>query len=138
MSSMVMPAAASISASASTKGMPSRAASLRPMDDFPAPIIPMSTIERLPSAATSVASDGEAIILFCKAERRIGRLRGAPPRPKLLYTRHRATCQLCPNMVVTGIFVEQRFGTPPGSSVPGGKHEDHQNAWMAAVEDRKR
>src|ERR1700694_803631 len=77
-----MPAAASISASASMKGMPSRAASRPPIDDFPAPIIPMSTIERFPSAATSVASDGEAIIPFCMAERRIGRLRGAPPRPK--------------------------------------------------------
>jgi hypothetical protein len=28
---------------------------------------------------------------------------------------------LCPNMVVTGIFVEQRFGAPPGSGTPGRK-----------------
>ena len=55
-SGMVMPAALSISVSASMKGIPSRAASLRPIDDLPAPIMPTSTIERLPSARTTADS----------------------------------------------------------------------------------
>ena len=50
---MVMPAAFSISASASMNGTPSRAASLRPTEDLPAPIMPTSTSERGPSAAAS-------------------------------------------------------------------------------------
>ena len=50
-----MPAAFSISTSASTNGMPSRLASLRPTDDLPAPIMPTSTTERRPSAALSDA-----------------------------------------------------------------------------------
>ena len=52
-SGMVMPAAFSISVSASTNGMPSRAASRRPIDDLPAPIMPTSTTERRPSAGPS-------------------------------------------------------------------------------------
>ncbi len=55
-SGMVMPAALSISVSASTKGMPSRVASLRPIDDLPAPIMPTSTMERRPSAPTIARS----------------------------------------------------------------------------------
>ena len=55
-SAIVMPAAFSISASASTNGMPSRAASRRPIDDLPAPIMPTSTTERRPSAAPSDAA----------------------------------------------------------------------------------
>ena len=51
-----MPAAASISASASRNGKPSRADSRRPMVDLPAPIIPTSTTERAPSAAVISAS----------------------------------------------------------------------------------
>ena len=50
-----MPAAFSISTSASTNGIPSRLASLRPTDDLPAPIMPTSTTERRPSAAPSDA-----------------------------------------------------------------------------------
>ena len=50
-----MPAALSISVSASTKGRPSRVASLRPTDDLPAPIMPTSTMERRPSAADDCA-----------------------------------------------------------------------------------
>ena len=46
-----MPAAASISVSASRNGSRSRADSRRPMVDLPAPIMPTSTIERAPSAA---------------------------------------------------------------------------------------
>ena len=43
-----MSAAFSISTSASTNGIPSRLASLRPTDDLPAPIMPTSTTERRP------------------------------------------------------------------------------------------
>ena len=54
-----MPAcAASISVSASRNGSRSRAASRRPMVDLPAPIMPTSTIERVPSAAVISASWG--------------------------------------------------------------------------------
>src|SRR3569832_1131172 len=53
---MVMPAALSISVSASMNGMPSRAARRRPIDDLPAPIMPTSTTERLPSARWMRAS----------------------------------------------------------------------------------
>ena len=52
-SGMVMPAARSISASASLKGMPKRCANLLPIDVFPAPIMPTSTIVRVPKAALS-------------------------------------------------------------------------------------
>src|SRR5271170_1265122 len=59
MSAMLMPAAFSISASASTKGTPSRAPRRRPIDDLPTPIMPMSTIERRPSRARiAVAETG--------------------------------------------------------------------------------
>ena len=51
-----MPAAASISVSASRNGSRSRAASRRPMVDLPAPIMPTSTTERVPSAAVISAS----------------------------------------------------------------------------------
>ena len=43
-SGMVQPAAASISASASRNGRPSRAASRRPIEVLPAPISPTSTM----------------------------------------------------------------------------------------------
>ena len=56
MSGIDMPAAASISASASRNGIPSRADSRRPMVDLPAPIIPTSTTDRVPSAAIISAS----------------------------------------------------------------------------------
>ena len=49
-------AAASISISASRNGSRSRADSRRPMVDFPAPIIPTSTTERVPRAAVISAS----------------------------------------------------------------------------------
>ena len=58
MSGIVMPAAVSISLSASTKAMPSRSASRRPIEDLPAPIMPTSTTERAPSAATIAARIG--------------------------------------------------------------------------------
>src|SRR3954464_16091861 len=58
---MVMPAAASISVSASTKGSLSLRAMRRPMVDLPTPIMPTSTIERAPSADRMSAS-GEAWI----------------------------------------------------------------------------
>ena len=51
-----MPAAFSISASASTNGTPSRSATRRPIEVLPAPIMPTSTAERQPSAATMAAS----------------------------------------------------------------------------------
>ena len=57
MSGMLIPAASSIALSASTNGMPSRAASRRPIDDLPAPIMPTSTSERAPSAATIAVSE---------------------------------------------------------------------------------
>ena len=56
MSGIDIPAAASISVSASRNGSRSRADSRRPMVDLPAPIIPINTIERLPSAAVISAS----------------------------------------------------------------------------------
>src|SRR5262245_8657048 len=55
-SSIDMPAAISISASASTNGMSSRCARRRPIDDLPAPIMPTSTIARPLRAATIAAS----------------------------------------------------------------------------------
>ena len=58
MSGIDMPAAASISMSASRNGSRSRAASRRPMVDLPAPIMPTSTTERFPSAAAISASWG--------------------------------------------------------------------------------
>ena len=57
MSGMLIPAAVSISLSASANGMPSRAAKRRPIEDLPAPIMPTSTTERAPSAATIAASE---------------------------------------------------------------------------------
>ncbi len=57
-----MPAAFSISVSASTNGIPSRLASRRPIEDLPAPIMPTSTTERAPSAAT-MAGSGAALPL---------------------------------------------------------------------------
>jgi hypothetical protein len=56
MSGIDMPAAASISMSASRNGSRSRADSRRPMVDLPAPIMPTSTTERAPSAAMISAS----------------------------------------------------------------------------------
>ncbi len=54
-SSMVAPAAASISASASMKGILSRCASRRPMLDLPAPISPTSaTVRGTGNVAASV------------------------------------------------------------------------------------
>ena len=77
MSEMVMPAAFSISASASTNGMPSRSATRRPIDDLPAPIMPTSTAERRPSAATMAAlSSGCAGNFMPRASRH-----GAAPCP---------------------------------------------------------
>src|SRR5258708_23034117 len=56
MSGIDMPAAASISVSASRNGIRSRADSRRPMVDLPAPIMPTSTTERVPSAEVISAS----------------------------------------------------------------------------------
>src|SRR3954451_10661921 len=56
MSGIDMPAAASISVSASINGSRSREDSRRPMVDLPAPIMPTSTTERIPSAAVISAS----------------------------------------------------------------------------------
>src|SRR5260221_11035056 len=56
MSGIDMPAAASISVSASRNGSRSRADSRRPMVDLPAPIMPTSTTERVPSAVVISAS----------------------------------------------------------------------------------
>src|SRR5258705_12742477 len=56
MSAIDMPAAASISVSASRNGIRSRADSRRPMVDLPAPIMPTSTTERVPSAEVISAS----------------------------------------------------------------------------------
>src|SRR6476659_120126 len=53
---IVMPAAFSISTSASTNGMPRRSARRRPIEDLPAPIMPTSVTVRGPSAATIAAS----------------------------------------------------------------------------------
>src|SRR5215468_9479495 len=53
-----MPAAASISVSASTKGSLSRAARRLPMVDLPTPIMPTSTIER-PASADRMSGSGE-------------------------------------------------------------------------------
>ena len=61
-----MPAAFSISGSASTNGTPSLPASLRPIEDLPAPIMPTNTTERDPSAATS-ADSCSAAALLCMA-----------------------------------------------------------------------
>ena len=57
----------SISASASTNGMPSRAASRRPTEDLPAPIMPTSTIERRPSARGERAAAAPDRRRFCRA-----------------------------------------------------------------------
>src|SRR3546814_10566382 len=51
MSEMVMPAAHSISSSASAKGRPSRCARRRPIVDLPAPISPTRTTVRVRIAA---------------------------------------------------------------------------------------
>src|SRR3954469_24825476 len=56
---MDIPAAVSISWSASTKGNPSRAASRRPTVVLPTPMVPTSTIER--SVRTSEEGRGRAI-----------------------------------------------------------------------------
>src|SRR5262245_53057454 len=56
MSGIDMPAAFSISVSASTNGMPSRCARRRPTEDLPAPIMPTSTTERRPRAAAMAVS----------------------------------------------------------------------------------
>ena len=53
-----MPAAVSISVSASAKGRPSRVASRRPIDDLPAPIMPTSTSDRVPKARDDIGLQG--------------------------------------------------------------------------------
>src|SRR3954452_7204990 len=55
-----IPAAASISVSASTNGIRSRADSRRPIVDLPAPIMPTSTTERVPRAAM-ISASGDAM-----------------------------------------------------------------------------
>src|SRR5689334_23244364 len=62
---MVMPAAVSISVSASTKGSRRRAASSRPTVDLPAPIIPTSTISRLQRAARIARSGAVGLGAGC-------------------------------------------------------------------------
>ena len=57
----------SISVSASTNGMPSRAASRRPTDDLPAPIMPTSTIERAAQRAHDARCPGSPAGGFCTA-----------------------------------------------------------------------
>src|SRR5215831_791573 len=60
---MVMPAAASISVSASMNRRPSSVASLRPIEDLPAPIMPTRTMERWPNLATTAAAlEAEAFL----------------------------------------------------------------------------
>ena len=72
MSGMVIRCASSISVSASTNGMPSRAANRRPIDDLPAPIMPTSTSERGPSAATIAVSEIGTPVTSCLAWADIG------------------------------------------------------------------
>ena len=55
---MGLPAARSISSSASTKGRPSRGARRRPTADLPQPGMPTSTIDRLPSARAQTRCAG--------------------------------------------------------------------------------
>jgi hypothetical protein len=71
---MLIPAAVSISLSASANGTPSRAASRRPIEDFPAPIMPMSTTEREPSAATRAATALVLSVTSCVARTDMGLL----------------------------------------------------------------
>ena len=63
-SAIVIPAAASISVSASTKASPSRCARRRPVDVLPDPIKPTSTIERSPSACVSAAMRRSCTLSF--------------------------------------------------------------------------
>jgi hypothetical protein len=87
-----IPAAASISTSASRKGSRNRADSRRPMVDLPAPIMPISTTDRAPSAAAisaswGVAGAGEAVS-------GIGPYRSKNCRvPRHLYYPHSHRCQ---------------------------------------------
>ena len=63
-SSMVSPAAASISLSESKNGRPRRAASRRPILVFPAPISPTSTIVRLGTKSGAFALDPPARLVW--------------------------------------------------------------------------
>src|SRR5882672_1293246 len=66
MSGIDIPAAASISISASRNGSRNRVDNRRPMVDLPAPIMPTSTTERVPSAALMSAS-WDALVLAGEA-----------------------------------------------------------------------
>src|SRR5690606_18453758 len=62
---MVLPAAAPISSSASTKGRSSLALNRRPTDVFPQPIRPTMTSDLLPSALRIVSARSHAVALCC-------------------------------------------------------------------------
>src|SRR5215813_9107907 len=79
MSAIDMPAASSISMSASTKEMPSRWARRRPIEDLPAPIMPTSTIARGPSASTMEASGVAGAVWMARSDMR-GAFRIRRPR----------------------------------------------------------
>ena len=103
-----MPAAVSISVSASRKGSPSRADKRRPIVDLPAPIMPTSTTERPPSAALISASwiiavlAGETVsgISSLKAVTDAAFRATILPPPIPLLVRRRDPCNGMANMVV--------------------------------------
>src|ERR1700733_9013608 len=101
MSAMFIPAAFSISASASTKGTPSRVPSRRPIDDLPTPIMPVSTIERRPSRARIAAAETGGLASFSTAISDIYvKARQRPGRPGRAISE--VPCQSGSNMIVLG------------------------------------
>src|SRR6266508_3595153 len=98
--------------------MPRRAASLRPTEDLPAPIMPTSTIERRPSAAAMAASAGAAGPVFCRARSDMAffRKRAQWPHISFLVQAGGASCHGGENMIVVngaaGIGIRPDAGPP--------------------------
>src|SRR5262249_50403257 len=96
---------------ASTNGIASRAASRRPIDDLPEPIMPTSTTERGPSAAISVASSGVATASSVRAisgMSRPGLRRGVPQT----HRGHNRPCTRIPRRFFTKLHLAENRPQP--------------------------
>src|SRR5215211_6935205 len=147
-SGIVIRAASSICASASTKGTPRRTASLRPTDDFPAPIMPTSTTERHPSAATMALSASGWEPDRCRTVSGMMGFRKLTQWPRIPFRAQSggASCHRGRNVVVVNGAYRAAAGLCPASAVRDtwqhpltrtSEARGHQQAYVSAALDLK-
>src|SRR4051794_19872258 len=102
---MVQPAANSISASASRNGNPSRAARRRPIEVFPAPIKPTSTMLRPVRVSGSGIVSRRAVLRVMVAKASTTPARQATPLPHTAGALDRAMIRIFLVVVAAGLLL---------------------------------